>query len=75
MKTIFRTMFIAGAIFMVMGCGNNGNTQQPQTEIVAEELPIVAIQQVNARDVLQTVTYPSTVQAFVKNNIAPQMSG
>ena len=75
MKTIFRTMFIAGAIFMVMGCGNNGNTQQSQTEIVAEELPIVAVQQVNARDVLQTVTYPSTVQAFVKNNIAPQMSG
>ena len=75
MKTIFRTMFIAGAIFMVMGCGNNGSTQQPQAEMVAEELPIVAVQQVNARDVLQTVTYPSTVQAFVRNNIAPQMSG
>ena len=37
-----------------------------------EEIPVVAVKQVFAEDVPQTGVYTSTVQAYVKNNIAPQ---
>ena len=37
--------------------------------------PTVAVQQVSVREVPQLATYTSTVQAYVKNNIAPQMTG
>lgn len=37
-----------------------------------EEVPSVAVRQVFAEDVPQTGVYTSTVQAYVKNNIAPQ---
>lgn len=75
MKTIFRTMFIAGAAVMALGCGSTGEKKQAQTVVVAEETPTVAVQQVFAREVPQTAVYTSTVQPYVKNNIAPQMAG
>lgn len=72
MKTIFRTMFIAGATLVALSCGVKKNDNQ---QVVAEELPVVDVVTVKAQDVPQTMTYTSTVQAFVRNNIAPQMSG
>ena len=76
MKTIFRTMFLAGAVVMAAGCGNMGKKEAQQTETVVEEVaPSVAVEQVFMRDVPQMATYTSTVQAYVKNNIAPQMAG
>lgn len=75
MKTIFRTMFIAGAAVMALGCGSTGEKKQAQTVVVAEETPTVAVQQVSVREVPQTAVYTSTVQPYVKNNIAPQMAG
>ena len=74
MKTIFRTMFIAGAVMMAASCGNAGKKQNEVT-VAVEEDPTVAVEQVNVREVPQTATYPSTVQAYVKNNIVPQMAG
>ena len=76
MKTIFRTMFLAGAVVLAAGCGNNGKKEAAQAEAVVENVaPTVAVQQVFVRGVPQMATYTSTVQAYVKNNIAPQMAG
>lgn len=76
MKTIFRTMFLAGAVVLAAGCGNNGKKEAVQTEAVVENVaPSVAVEQVFVREVPQMATYTSTVQAYVKNNIAPQMAG
>lgn len=76
MKTIFRTMFIAAAVIATAGCGNSGNKETKQAEAAAIEVaPSVAVEQVSVREVPQLATYTSTVQAYVKNNIAPQMAG
>lgn len=76
MKTIFRTIMIAGAVVAAAGCGNSGNKEAQQTasEVVIEN-PVVSVEQVHVREVPQIATYTSTVQAYVKNNIAPQMTG
>lgn len=75
MKTIFRTMFIAGAVMMTVACGSTANKNQQAATVVVDETPTVAVVQVTSREVPQTATYTSTVQAYVKNNIAPQMAG
>ena len=70
MKTIFRTMFLAGAVVMAASCGNTGK----KTETIApvDTTPSVSVVEVGVQDVPQEVTYTSTVQAYVKNNIVPQ---
>ena len=77
MKTIFKTMFVAGIFIMTAGCGNTGKkqAQQPAAPVVEEELPSVSVEQVFVQKVPQINTYTSTVQPYVKNNIAPQMTG
>ena len=75
MKTIFRTVIVAGAVVMAAGCGNSSSKTAVQTAPVEEIVPTVAVEQVSVREVPQTTTYTSTVQAYVKNNIAPQMAG
>ena len=76
MKTLFKTMFIAGAVVMTAACGNNASkqTEQAAAEVVAVD-PTVSVAQVFVREVPQAAVYTSTVQAYVKNNIAPQMAG
>ena len=76
MKTLFKTMFIAGAVVMTAACGNNASkqTEQAAAEVVAVD-PTVSVVQVFVREVPQEAVYTSTVQAYVKNNIAPQMAG
>ena len=71
MKTIFRTMCAAMAVIAAVSCGN-GTVQQTETVI---EDPTVSVEQVFVKEVPQIATYTSTVQAYVKNNIAPQMAG
>ncbi len=70
MKTIFRTMFLAGALVMAAGCGNSG--KKTEQVAVVDDTPAVSVVQVGVQDVPQDVTYTSTVQPFVKNNIVPQ---
>ena len=73
MKTIFNTMFLAGVLLLAAGCGNVGKKDAQQAEPVAEEIvPSVTAEKVFVREVPQMSTYTSTVQAYVKNNIAPQ---
>ena len=73
MKTIIRSMFIAGAVVMAAGCGSKG-AQQAAVEAV-DTTPVVAVTKVSVREVPQDATYTSTVQAYVKNNITPQTGG
>lgn len=68
-------MLIAGTVVMAAGCGNSGNKAAEQTVAAVEEAPSVSVEQVTVREVPQNATYTSTVQAYVKNNIAPQMTG
>lgn len=70
MKTIFRTMFLAGAIVLTASCGNSGN--KTEQVAVVDTTPAVSVVQVGVQNVPQDATYTSTVQAFVKNNIVPQ---
>jgi RND family efflux transporter MFP subunit len=61
---------------MTAACGNNASkqTEQAAAEVVAVD-PTVSVAQVFVREVPQEAVYTSTVQAYVKNNIAPQMAG
>lgn len=68
-------MFIAAAAMVIAGCGNNVKKEAQVEAETVEVAPSVAVQQVWAREVPQLATYTSTVQAYVKNNIAPQMAG
>ena len=74
MKTIFNTMFLAGALLLAAGCGNVGkkDAQQAAAPVAEEVIPSVTAEKVFVRKVPQMSTYTSTVQAYVKNNIAPQ---
>ena len=74
MKTIFRIMPIAVAVFLAAGCGNTKNKAVEET-VVEEVVPTVSVTQVSIREVPQEATYTSTIQAYVKNNIAPQTAG
>lgn len=70
MKTIFKTMIIAGAVIMTAGCGSSES--QSQKNAPAEVTPVVSVVQVTKRDVPQEVVYSTTIRPFAKNNIAPQ---
>ena len=74
MKTIFRTMFVAVAVIMTAGCGNTSSKKTETVEVTVAD-PTVSVAQVFVREVTQEAVYTSTVQAYVKNNIAPQMAG
>lgn len=73
MKTIFRTSIIALSVMVAASCGNTGKqTEQTAAQEVEEVVPTVSVVKVTKREVPQMATYTSTVQAYVKNNIAPQ---
>ena len=74
MKTIFRTMSVAAAVVLAVGCANITGKKADKA-VVEEIIPTVAVTQVTVREVPQEETYTSTIQAYVKNNIAPQSAG
>ena len=71
MKTIFKTIIIASALVMAAGCKSADKKTVAEQEII----PTVSVAEVHVQEVPQLATYTSTVQAYVKNNIAPQMTG
>ena len=75
MKTIFKTIIIASAAVIAAGCGNNAGKKAAEAQVAEEIVPSVSVVEVSTREVPQTATYTSTVQPYVKNNIAPQMAG
>ena len=72
MKTIFRTMIVAGVAVLAISCGINEKKTESVAAPAEEVIPTVAVAQVAMREVPQMSTYTSTVQPYVKNNIAPQ---
>lgn len=69
MKRIHTLLITASAIVM-MSCGQS---QQQNTQHVAET-PKVTVATVNAEYVSQLSIYPTTIEADIVNNIAPQSS-
>lgn len=66
-------MSVAAAVVLAVSCSNSkGNKAEVA---VVETDPTVAVTQVSVREVPQEETYTSTIQAYVKNNIAPQAAG
>ena len=74
MKKLFKNALVAAAVLSVAACGNSGKEKSAKTEVV-DETPKVQVASAVVRDVDQTEVYTSTVQAFIKNNIAPQSGG
>lgn len=70
MKTIIRTLFASSAALMMLGCSSG--TENAADKTVENEVPSVSITQAVKRNVDHTHTYTSTVQPYIKNNIAPQ---
>ena len=68
----FRTIIYVAAAVMAVSCGNSNSktAEQPQTAEV--RLPNVAIMAVSYKDVPQSDVYTANVEAYAKNNIAPQ---
>ena len=76
MKTIFRSALAVFAVILAASCGNSASKGAEQAETaLADVAPTVSVEQVSVREVPQLSTFTSTVQAYVKNNIAPQMTG
>lgn len=73
MKTIFRAAIIASTAVLAAACGSK--TTQSEAPQVTDFTPTVSVVEVSVREVPQTAVYTSTVQPYVKNNIAPQMTG
>ena len=72
MKTIFRTIIVAGTVILAVSCGNNAKKTETAVTMAEDVAPSVAVAKVAVREVPQMATYTSTVQPYVKNNIAPQ---
>lgn len=68
MRTIFRMMCITSAVIAAVACSNT----KKDTKKAVDTTPTVSVEQVTRRDVPQDIVYSTTVQSFVKNNIAPQ---
>lgn len=67
MKNITSILAISAVAFLT-SCGEEVTTQQA----VKEENPKVTVEKVHAEYVSQLSTYPTTVEADIVNNIAPQ---
>ena len=67
----FSTLLIASAAVILMSCGQQEQNTQQQ---VVMENPKVTVTTVNAEYVSQLQVYPTTIEADIVNNIAPQAS-
>ena len=74
MKKLFKNALIAAALLSVAACGNSGEKKSAAAD-AQEQTPRVQVAKSVIKNVDQTEVYTSTVQAFVKNNIAPQSGG
>ena len=73
-KTTFSFAALAMTALMA-ACGSKPQATETATATVAEMKPAVKLAQVSVRPVDQVRDYVGTVQAEVKNNIAPQAPG
>lgn len=66
-----RTIICVAAAVMAVSCGNNTKTAE-QPKSVEVRLPNVTIMAASYKDVPQSDVYTANVEAYAKNNIAPQ---
>lgn len=70
MKILVKKCAFLAILPLLAACA--GGQKKVEVEQQTDELPLVTVEQVFAREVPQYGTYTSTVEANVKNNIAPQ---
>lgn len=76
MKSIFRTFLLVSAAALLVSCGSRTGKDSSQAAAQPAELAVrISTAPAIRQMVPQTETYPSTVQAFAVNNIAPQATG
>lgn len=74
MKKIFAYISVAAVLAAAVSCGNEKGKQEVSPTEKAEEAPLVSVVTVNKQSVPQQTTYTSSVEAYAKNNIAPQQA-
>lgn len=68
----FRTIIYAAAAVMAASCGNSNSKTAETAQTSEVRLTNVKIMAATSKDVPQSDVYTSTVEAYAKNNIAPQ---
>lgn len=68
----FRTIIYVAAAVMAVSCGNSNSKTAEQPQAAEVRLPNVAIMAASYKDVPQSDVYTANVEAYAKNNIAPQ---
>lgn len=75
MKTVFRSLLIAGALISLASCANKSGdsaASAPAGTPVVNATPKVSVGIATKKVVPQTETYSTSVEAYATNNIAPQ---
>ena len=67
-----RTIIYVAAAVMAVSCGNNNSKTAEQPQAAEVRLPNVTIMAASYEDVPQSDVYTANVEAYAKNNIAPQ---
>lgn len=67
-----RTIIYVAAAVMAVSCGNNNSKTAEQPQAAEVRLPNVTIMAASYKDVPQSDVYTANVEAYAKNNIAPQ---
>lgn len=67
-----RTIIYVAAAVMAVSCGNNNSKTAEQPQAAEVRLPNVTIMAASCKDVSQSDVYTANVEAYAKNNIAPQ---
>lgn len=75
MDKIFKIMAIAAGILVMVSCGAGKKDKEGAGPAVEERATLIATAEAVRMDVPQTEVYPSTVEAYAINNIAPQTGG
>ena len=67
-----RTIIYVAAAVMAVSCGNNNSKTAEQPQAAEVRLPNITIKAASYKDVPQSDVYTANVEAYAKNNIAPQ---
>ena len=67
-----RTIIYVAAAVMAVSCGHNNSKTAEQSQAAEVRLPNVTIMAASYKDVPQSDVYTANVEAYAKNNIAPQ---
>lgn len=67
-----RTIIYVAAAVMAVSCGNNNSKTAEQPQAAEVRLPNVTSMAASYKDVPQSDVYTANVEAYAKNNIAPQ---